>query len=398
MPDPDALARLRTLILGQEAETDRLAQMVDPADFAVAACGLGASAGVAITADEVTAAAKPDPLGLDRFDDAPPNADGWPGPRWLPAAIVAAQGQFAVDWLHFGDDALPSPFFAEPLRRAQGLPINRLIRVRTPLATLAGEPPADAARTPDGLIFHMSRCGSTLVSRMLAAMPGTVAISEASPLDTLVQLLVANPQVPLDQRVALLRGMAAALGRDRFGDRRQYFIKTNAWHSLALPLFRAAFPETPWLFLFREPAEVLVSQMRMRGAETMPGALPPSVLPMPGSTNATEEDQVAQVLASVNRAAIDHADIGGGLFVDYADLPDAVERDILPHFAIAPDRAALAAMRDATARNAKSPARTFEADGADKRQEANDAIRAATAAHLDDLHDALVGISRRLTA
>lgn len=395
MPDPDALARLRALILTDEAAAERLARIADPADFAAAACDLAASAGIAISADEVAAAAKPDPLGLDRFDDAPPNADGWPGPRWLPAAIVAAQGQFAVDWLHFGDDALTGPFFAEPSRRAQGLPINRLIRVRTPLAVLTGKPPADAARAPDGLIFHMSRCGSTLVSRMLAAMPGAVAISEASPLDTLVQLLVANPQIPLDQRAALLRGMAAALGRDRFGERRHYFIKTNAWHSLALPLFRAAFPETPWLFLFREPVEVLVSQMRLRGAETVPGALPPAVLPMPDSTSATEEDQVAQVLASVNRAAIDHADIGGGLFVDYADLPDAVERDVLPHFAIAPDSATLVAMRGATARNAKSPARAFEADGANKRREANGAIRTAAATHLDALHDTLMGISRR---
>jgi hypothetical protein len=313
----------------------------------------------------------------------------------LPRAIVPAAGQFTVDWLHFGGVALTDPFFEGSLRHAQSLPINRLIRLRTPLAALAGEAPADAADAPDGLIFHMSRCGSTLVSRILAAVPDTVTVSEASPLDTLVQLLAANPQVPLDQRTALLRGMVAALGRDRFGDRRRYFIKTNAWHSVALSLFHAAFPKTPWLFLFREPVEVLVSQMRMRGAETIPGALPPSVLPIPDAPAQAEEDQVAQILALVNRAALDHADMGGGLFVDYAGLTDAIERDILPHFAIAPDGVALSAIRAVTARDAKTPARTFEPDGATKRGEASDALRTAAATRLDHLHRSLVERSRR---
>jgi hypothetical protein len=260
---------------------------------------------------------------------------------------------------------------------------------------LAATLPPDAASDPDGVILHMSRCGSTLVSQMLAAIPGVVAVSEAPPLDAIVQLVHSHPDAPLEHRVALLRGMAAALGRNRFGDRRHYVIKTDSWHSLALPLFRAAFPDTPWLFLFRDPTEVMESQMRERGLQTEPGTQLDSVFAIPDPLSLSGEDYVARVLNRVTRAAVDHAAIGGGLFVDYADLPDAVERRILPHFGIRPDPQALAAMRAAATWDTKSPGFAFEPDADDKRRGAGEAVRAASAAYLDGTHRELTALAAR---
>jgi len=202
-----------------------------------------------------------------------------------------------------------------------------------------------------------------------------------------------HPEAPLEQRVALLRGMAAALGRDRFGNRRHYVIKTDSWHSLELPLFRAAFPDTPWLFLFREPSEVIVSQLRARGSQMIPGSQPDSVFAIPDPLSLPEEEYIARVLSRVTRAAIDHANLGGGLFVDYADLPDAVERRILPHFGIAPDTDALAAARMASQWDAKSPSFAFEPDAEGKRRDAGKAVRAASATHLDELHRTLTALA-----
>jgi hypothetical protein len=101
------------------------------------------------------------------------------------------------------------------------------------------------------------------------------------------------------------------------------------------------------------------------------------------------------VLNRVTQAAVDHADIGGGLFVDYADLPDAVERRILPHFGIRPDPEALAAMRAAATWDAKSPRVAFEPDADDKRRGAGDAVRAASAAYLDGTHLELTALAAR---
>lgn len=395
MSDPDALVRLRTMILADEVLADRLALIADYDAFAVAAADAGRNAGITIAADAILAAGRRDPLDIKRFAETPITMTEWPGRNWLPAAIVQAPGQLAVDWIHFGDATLGDSFFDMSLARARRLPINALLRVCTPLAMLAETLPADAASGPDGLIFHMSRCGSTLVSQMLAAMPGSIVVSEAPPLDTIVQLVHSHPDAPLEQRIALLRGIAAALGRDRFGNRRHYVIKTDSWHSLALPLFRAAFPDTPWLFLFRDPTEVMVSQMRVRGLQTVPGAELDPVFAIPDPLSLSGEDYIARVLNRVTQAAVDHAEIGGGLFVDYRDLPDAVEGRILAHFGIAPDPEALAAMRAAAMWDAKSPSFAFEPDAEDKRRSAGDAVRAAVAAHLDGVHRELTALAAR---
>ena len=395
MSDPDALARLRAMILVDEALADRLALILDADAFAVAAAGVAAGRGITITPEAILAASKRDPLGIERFTGQQVTMADWPGRNWLPAALVPAPGQLAIDWIHFGDGPLRESFFEDSLRRAKRRPINALLKVCTPLGILGKLAPADTATAPDGLVFHMSRCGSTLVSQMLAALPGSVVVSEAPPLDAIVQMTHSHPEAPLEQRVALLRGMAAALGRDRFGNRRHYVIKTDSWHSLALPLFRAAFPDTPWVFLFRDPTEVMVSQMRIRGSQTVPGTELDPVFAIPDPLSHSREDYIARVLNRVTQAAIDHAEIGGGLFVDYADLPDAVERRILPHFGIAPDADALAAMRAAATWDAKTPSFAFEPDADDKRRSAGDVVRAAVTAHLDGVHRELTALAAR---
>lgn len=395
MPDSDALARLRAMILADEALADRLALILDAEAFAEATAGVAAGAGITITPDAILAGSKRDPLGIERFTGQQITTADWPGRNWLPAALVPAPGQLAIDWVHFGDAPLHDPFFEDSLRRAKRRPINALLKVCTPLGILGKQPPADATTAPDGLIFHMSRCGSTLVSQMLAAMPGGIVVSEAPPLDAIVQTAQSHPEAPLEQRIALLRGMAAALGRDRFGNRRHYVIKTDSWHSLALPLFRAAFPDTPWIFLFRDPTEVMVSQMRIRGSQTVPGTELDPVFAIPDPHSLSTEDYIARVLNRVAQAAVDHAEISGGLFVDYAGLPDAVERRILPHFGIGADPEALTAMHAAATWDAKTPSFAFEPDGDDKRRSASDAIRVAVAAHLDGVHRELTAFAAR---
>jgi hypothetical protein len=94
------------------------------------------------------------------------------------------------------------------------------------------------------------------------------------------------------------------------------------------------------------------------------------------------EDYCALVLAKVCDAALAGHALGGGLFLDYAALPDAVETRILPHFGIAPDAAGLAALRAASLRDAKMPGAHFVRDGAAKQRAATDAIRAAVGRHL----------------
>lgn len=395
MDESPPIDRLRALIAGDEALQYRLALIRDRHAFGAAAAELAAAHGISVTAEEVAPRVIYDPIGLGRLDESPPNFAGWPGRHWLPVGVLETQAGLAIDWRHFGDDRLTRPFYEDSLLRANRCPLNGFLRIRTPLSTLLKAPPSDATEGPDALIFHMSRCGSTLVSQMIAAMPGHVVVSEPPPLDTIVQIAQLTPGVTQNQRIALLRAMAGALGRDRFGDRKHYVIKLDAWHVLALPLFRAAFPNAPWLFLFRDPVEVMVSQQRNRGMQTMPLVLPEEVYGIAHPLGVPPEDYIARVLAKGNAAAVEHAALGDGLFVDYADLPGALETRILPHFGIRADASALERARAAATSDAKTPGLPFAPDAATKRHEASAAIRTAAATHLGELHRQLTALAIR---
>ena len=168
----------------------------------------------------------------------------------------------------------------------------------------------------------MSRSGSTLVSRLLAALPTNIVISEARPLDSVLRAHHYDATVSEDQRIAWLRWMVSALAQQRVGDEKYFFIKFDAWHTLELPLIRRAFPDVPWVFVYRDPVEVLVSQLDHRGAHMVPGVIAPSLFGIDPSTVTTiePEEYCARVLAALCQAAVEyHAN--GGLLVNYRQLP-----------------------------------------------------------------------------
>ncbi len=380
-----ALDRFRTDVMADAPIQQRLAEQHDAAEFTRIAIEWATARGIAITADDLQA--RPDPLGV--LGRPPHIGTGWPPAQWLPVRV--ALDDPGVDWCHFAGERLAESFYADTVRHIRARPFNRLIRCRTPLDAFV-----DAARdglAPDGFVFHMSRCGSTLVAQMLAAVPDHIVVSEAEPLDGIVQLPLFLPGTSGERHVEALRAMIAALGRDRTGRSRRYFVKLDSWHARALPLFRRAFPDTPWIFLYRDPLEVLVSQMRQRGAQTMPGVLPPQVFGFaPGEEEIPEVDYVARVLGRICEAAIDGLGLGGGMLVDYGELPGAVLDRILGHFGAEPDAGERALTQATARRNAKAPATTFDGDGQQKRRDADDATRAAAERHLADVYARLTAM------
>ncbi|MEO6217623.1 MAG: hypothetical protein ABIO86_16465 [Sphingomonas sp.] len=378
------LDRVRETVMADPTLQLRLSVMQDPEVFVAAVIEIAASIGVELDREAVLKASEPDPLGLDRFRPAELTGYDLPDRQWLPIAVMPAGGQYAVEWAHFGGAPLTAPFFEDQLRRARSQPFNRLFRQRTPLAGLAQAQPGDGLAAPDGFIFHLSRCGSTLVSQMLGALPDTIVVSEPAPLDSIVQLLNVNPDVPIEERACLLRAMVGALGRDRTGDARHYVVKLDSWHALALSLFRYAFPDTPWIFLYRDPVEIIVSQMRIRGMQATPGTMPQDLYGIVDGENLSAEEYCARAFACICNAVLDHAELGRGLLINYASLPEAVEAEILSHFAIETDVEGSAALREAAGRDAKAPTQSFVADTEVKQKEATDSVRAAVEAHLQE--------------
>ncbi len=377
----DPLETFRTLVAADSALQAELAACETPQAFVEAARAIAARHDIPMQPQDLAPLVAPDPIGAVRLEAARLRRTAWPPPGWLPYRVAReADGSPAVDWADFGGAALDGGFFAEAVREALARPFNRLLRCRTGLEDFLRGPP-EGLRAPDGFIFHMSRCGSTLVARMLGALPGAVVISEAEPIDAMLRILL-GPAVPDDARAAALRAMVGALGR-RSSDR--WFVKLTAWPALALPLFRRAFPGVPWLFLHRDPAEVIASQMIMRAPELAPAFTPPGLYGIEDGAAMPDEVYCAMALARVCEAAL-AAD--GGLFVDHSALPEAFFAAILPHFGIDPDEAPRRAMEEIARWHAKHPDTLYRPGAAAIRP----AVRAAADAHLGEAHARLKAV------
>jgi hypothetical protein len=295
----------------------------------------------------------------------------------------------SIDWGDLGDVRFSEPFFDQTVERwAGGAPPPRLLR--TGLDALEA---LDAAPSlePTALIFHLSRCGSTLLSRLLATLPETLVIAEPRPLNT---LLMSDPAEIGEERLAgLLRSMVRALGRHRLGTARHYILKLSSWNIARLAVFRRAFPGVPLIWLQRTPVEVMGSvladppgwlQLRRapRQAELLFG-LPPAE-----SAALDDAGFCGRALAAMLVNAC-RADDAGALLVDYRELPEAIWTRIAPALGLTLSADEIARMRDEARFHSKDPRRRpFTGDAPEKRA-VSDTVRRVTTELVEPLYAAL---------
>jgi hypothetical protein len=303
-----------------------------------------------------------------------------PPHSWLPVRTHWRDRDLRVDWAYFGTRRLREPFFEESVARIANKPFNRMWRHSTPIGALDGWLRQHPGVSPTGFIFHLSRCGSTLVSQMLAAVADNVVVSEAGPINAVVEARRTRPDLGDAEHAAWLRWMIGALGQPRGGNERHFFVKLDSWHALALPLFRRAFPEVPWIFLYRDPVEVLVSQLKRRGMHMVPGLIDPNLLGLTASqASLVPEQYCAQVLERICDGVLREYTPDTARLVNYRQLPAALWTGVLPRFRVPCSDGDRAVMAETARYDAKSPDRTFSSDSAAKQEAATDTIRAAAA-------------------
>ena len=272
---------------------------------------------------------------------------------WTPVR-VHRRGEPTVEWRWLGDARFREPFFIQTVEDALRRPFSLLFPQETPIDALAELEPG---LPPNGLVLHVSRCGSTLVTQMLATVPERLVLSEPLAVDG-----VLRTPASVEERARWLRLVVGALGRSADATR-GYVLKLDAWAACDLDVVRLAFPDTPWVFLHREPLEVLASHLRQRGAHMVPGALEPELFDIDRAALAetAPEEYMARVFAAICRGALAHRD-ERALFVDYRALPAAVLDEILDWFGLDADNAERERMTAMTQLHAKNPQLPFDPD------------------------------------
>jgi hypothetical protein len=309
---------------------------------------------------------------------------------WSPIRVLRdEQGRWVVEWCRMGEIRFTEPFFSQTIDRALRHPFNRAFGPRTPLDAL-GSLYADVnARRPDGIIFHVSRCGSTLAAQLLAALPGSTVLSEAQPIDDVLSANARDDTASDAWRVERLRWVVAALANSVPTRRGRFFLKMDAWHAVDLPLIRRAFPGVPSILLYRDPLEVLVSHAREPGWFMVPRhGQRLLALSLDQALALPQAEYRARVIRRL-LDAMSSDDDPRGRFVNYSELADAAPSYIPRLFGadVAPDE--LPDLGPAARRDAKRQHQAFTPDTAEKQHAATAEIRRAADAWARPVYDAL---------
>lgn len=307
---------------------------------------------------------------------------------WFPKKVVWERGEPWMEWIYLGNQQFREPFYSDTIQQHSGRLINLLLGFSTPLACLAQAALQDAVQ-PAGFIFHVSRCGSTLVSQMLSAVKGHRVLSEPSPIDALLRARLRDPSVTKEKQAGWLKAMVKVLGHRLGPEDRRLFIKFDSWHIMALPMIHNLFPDVPILFLYRNPIEVLVSHGKERGIQMVPGLIEAEWY---GASPAEVRglslvEYPVWVLEKFFAAARDHAGSVRFSPCDYAALPSAVWSRKSNLFGPIFSPRDIEKMAGVCGVHSKYPDQRFEKDSQRKRKAADPALRSLVKHRLQGTYD-----------
>ncbi len=266
---------------------------------------------------------------------------------WTPVALTLLHGELALDWGDLRGVRFSEPFLHQTVERwAAGDPAPLVRTGRGALEALDAEPSLDPAL----IIFHVSRCGSTLLARLLGELPGVLAVSEPAPVNS---LLLANEFAT----PAALRLLVRALGRKRFGDERHYVLKLSSWNVTRAALVRAAFPAARIIWLQRAP-EAVVASILADPPGWMKLRRDPAAVRALFGIEAPGEDDAGFCIAAVAALLRAAQKLAPDLVLDYGELPQAAWAEAAALLGLAPGaddiarmaRAARFAAKDAVLR------------------------------------------------
>jgi len=197
---------------------------------------------------------------------------------WIPYKITVDDGEALCHWIDTGNQAFSEPFFQETLGKIKGMARHRFFFNSVSGLTLLEEW-AEAVDyvEPTAFIFHISRCGSTLISQLLSLDEQNVSLSEVPVFDNILRLKYKLPGITDEHTSRLFKAAIKFYGQKRTGSEKYLFIKTDSWHVHFHKQLRALYPDTPFILLYRAPDKVFESHGNLRGIQMVPGLIEPGI-------------------------------------------------------------------------------------------------------------------------
>ena len=202
---------------------------------------------------------------------------------------------------------------------------------------------------PTGFVFHESRVGSTLVANLFASDKDSMVFSEsAPPASVLLHCNGCSHERQVDYFRATVQLMC------RSNRHKRCFFKFQSITVTMIHLVLEAFPNTPWIFLYRKPVETMMSHgkkgtfkksvcLRSKRGRTPVDITTSLKAHMQSATMASDEAWCAAHLNMLClhslRAEKKFGRISGsgkrrGMLLPYESLPGALASIVLPLFAV----------------------------------------------------------------
>lgn len=179
---------------------------------------------------------------------------------YVPIAIDP-EGSGEIYWADLGDLPFKEWQFLYTVSKVISKKKTQLFK--TDIAILKNDLVVNDATPVAGLIFHISRCGSTLIGKCLASCPEYIVINQGGPLQKGFWTWMTNnysKPLPEDNNCNLMfKNLVSAMTRKRHSSSKQAFVKFISWNTLYIEFICTHFPDTPSIFMYRDPVEVIAS-------------------------------------------------------------------------------------------------------------------------------------------
>ena len=194
--------------------------------------------------------------------------------RSAPEYYDGIEAEFcAVDWKEYKQAPWKLPMYRDLLSRSENCRSGRIVvNLKELMEEVRGFDTRSSTRAgikslEPNFIFHESRCGSTLLANSIQySNPDKNRVyTEAGPPLSALRICGENYEhCSTNVASTIFRDVIYLMGRvPSHSSESRLFFKMQAASAISIDIVQKTFPKAPWVFIYRDPVEVMVSHLNI---------------------------------------------------------------------------------------------------------------------------------------